>query len=84
MIFSKNLGKLDLDYFLPQMPMFIQKKNKCRLALPSMQYTRLAFPLFLAFLCLAPKDYLFSNAKDYIILEQGLEPLEMFEEDMYA
>jgi hypothetical protein len=49
-----------------------------------MQYTRLAFPLYLAFLCLAPEDYLFSSAKDYILLEQGLVPLEMFEEDMYA
>ena len=62
-----------------QMPMFIQKRNKRRLALPSMQYTRLAFPLYLAFLCLAPEDYLFSSAKDYILLEQGLVPLEMFE-----
>ena len=67
------------------MPIFIQKKkNKRRLALPSMQYTCLAFPLYLAFLCLATADCLFSSAKDYILLEQGLVPLEMFEEDMYA
>jgi hypothetical protein len=49
-----------------------------------MQYTRLAFPLYLAFLYLATEDNLFSSAKDYILLEQGLLPLEMFEEDMYA
>ena len=66
------------------MPMFIQKKNKRRLALPSMQYTRLTFPLYLAFVCLAPKDYLFSSTKDYILLENGLVPLKIIEEDMYA
>ena len=66
------------------MPMFIQKRNNRRLALPSMQYTRLALPLFLAFLWLASEDDLFSSAKDYILLEQGLVPIEIFEEDMYA